>query len=95
MRRCFEKSRAPKDFDIKQKKLFWKKKNRGSSRVEGSGLQLGVIPYFFDPWEIPFFVRYFKPMLTPKQAKDLEKIEIRKKIFKSSGFRNSKTLNSY
>ena len=26
---------------------------------------------------------------------DLEKIEIRKKIFKSSGFRNSKTLNSY
>ena len=26
---------------------------------------------------------------------DLEKIEIRKKIFKSSGFRNSKTLNFY
>ena len=26
---------------------------------------------------------------------DLERIEARKKIFKSSGFRNSKTLNSY
>ena len=26
---------------------------------------------------------------------DLEKIEIRKKIFKSSGFRNSKILNFY
>ena len=26
---------------------------------------------------------------------DLEKIEVRKKIFKSSGFRISKTLNSY
>ena len=26
---------------------------------------------------------------------DLEKIEIRKKIFKNSGFRNSKTLNFY
>ena len=26
---------------------------------------------------------------------DLEKIEIRKKMFKSSGFRNSKTLNFY
>ena len=26
---------------------------------------------------------------------DLEKIEIRKKIFKSSGFRNSKTLKFY
>ena len=26
---------------------------------------------------------------------DLEKIEIRKKIFKNTGFRNSKTLNFY
>ena len=26
---------------------------------------------------------------------DLEKIEIRKKFFKNSGFRNSKTLNFY
>ena len=40
----------------------FEKKNRGSSRFEGSCLQLGVIPYFFDPQEIPFYVRYFRPM---------------------------------
>ena len=60
MRRCFEKNQAVKDFDIKQKNQF--KKNRGSSRVEGSGLQLVVIPYFFDPPEIPIYVRSFKLM---------------------------------
>ena len=62
MRRCFEKNRAPKDFDIKQKNYF-EKKNRELSRVEGSGLQLGMIPYFFaPPREIPFYVRYFRLM---------------------------------
>ena len=61
MRRCFEKNGGAKDFDFKQKKSIWKK--RGSSRVEGSGLQIGVIPtIFFTPLEIPFYVRYFKPM---------------------------------
>ena len=48
MRRFFEKSREAKDFDIKQKNYF-EKKNRELSRVEGSGLQLGMIPYFFAP----------------------------------------------
>ena len=53
MRSCFEKNRAVKHFDIMQKNQF-EKKNRGSSRVEGSGLQLGVIPYFLTPREILF-----------------------------------------
>ena len=48
MKRCFEKNGAAEDFDFKQNNQF-EKKNRGSSRVEGSGLQLGMIPYFFDP----------------------------------------------
>ena len=50
------------NFDFKQKKNQFEKKNRGSSRVEGSGLHLGIIPYFFDPREITFYVRYFKSM---------------------------------
>ena len=55
MRRCFEKSREAKDFDIKQKNYF-EKKNRELSRVEGSGLQLGMIPYFFAPPEKTYFM---------------------------------------
>ena len=46
MRRRFEKNGGAKDFDFMQKNQF-EKKNRGSSRVEGSGLQLGMIPYFY------------------------------------------------
>ena len=46
----FEKNGGAKDFDFKQKNQF-EKKNRGSSRVEGSGLQLGIIPYIFWPPE--------------------------------------------
>ena len=61
MKRCFEKNGAAEDFDFKQNNQF-EKKNRGPSRVEGSGLQLGMIPYFFDTREIPFYVRFFKPM---------------------------------
>ena len=61
MKRRFEKNGAAKDFDFKQKKSIWNK-NRGSSRVEGSGLQLGMIPYFLTPREVPHYVRYFKPM---------------------------------
>ena len=62
MKRCFERNGMAKDFDFKQKKSTWKK--RGSSRVEDSALQLGMIPYFFDPCprDIFFFVRYFRPM---------------------------------
>ena len=52
----WKKSGGAKDFDFKQKNQF-EKKNMGSSRVEDSGLQLGMIPYFFDPREIPFYVR--------------------------------------
>ena len=48
MKRCFERNGMAKDFDFKQKKSTWKKK-RGSSRVEDSAPQLGMIPYFFDP----------------------------------------------
>ena len=59
MKRCFEKNGAAKDFDFKQKKSIWKKKNRGSSRVEGSGLQLGMIPYFFDPSRNPILCPLF------------------------------------
>ena len=55
MKRRFEKNGAAKDFDFKQKKSIWKK-NRGSSRVEGSGLQLGMIPYFFWPPEKSHFM---------------------------------------
>ena len=29
MKRCFEKTGLAKDFDFKQKKSIWKKKNRG------------------------------------------------------------------
>ena len=43
----WKKNGGAKDFDFKQENSIWKK--RGSSRVEGSGLQLGVLAYFFDP----------------------------------------------
>ena len=44
----WKKNGGAKEFDFKQKKSNWKK-NRGLSRVEGSGIQLGMIPYFFGP----------------------------------------------
>ena len=44
----FWKNGEAKDFDFRQKKSQTEKK-RGSSRVESSGLQLGMIPYFFAP----------------------------------------------
>ena len=48
MRMCFEKNGGAKDLTL-SKKMNLKKKIGGSSRVEGSGFQLGVIPYFFYP----------------------------------------------
>ena len=63
MRRYFEKNmEGPKTLTLSKKNQFEKKKNRGSSRFEGSGLQLGMIPFLFDPQEITFYVRYFRPM---------------------------------
>ena len=58
MKRRFEKNGADKDFDFKKKNQF-EKKNRGSSRVEGSGLQLGMIPYFFYPPKNPILCPLF------------------------------------
>ena len=43
----WKKMERPKTLTLSKKDKF-EKKNRGSSRVEGSGLQLGMIPYFFD-----------------------------------------------
>ena len=43
---------------LKAKKSIWKK-NRGPSRVEGSGLQLGMIPYSFDPPRNPNLCPFF------------------------------------
>ena len=61
MRRRFEKNGGAKDFDFRQKNQF-EKKGRGSSRVQGSGLQLGMMPYFLALREIPFCVRYLRSM---------------------------------
>ena len=61
MKRCFEKNGAAKDSHFKKKNLF-EKENMGSSRVQGSGLQFGKIPFFLPPQEITVYVRYFKPM---------------------------------
>ena len=95
-----KKNGGAKDFDFKQKNQF-EKKNRETSRFEGSGLQLWMIPYFFLPTpEKSHFMSFILglclfPVIYPKQAMDLEKIEIRKKIFESSGFCDFKTLKFY
>ena len=58
----FWKKEGPKTLTFSKKNQF-KKKNRGSSRVEGSGLQIGTFPNFFlTTLGISFFVRYFKRM---------------------------------
>ena len=57
-RNLFQRNGAAKDFDFKEKKSIWKK-NRGSSRVEGSALQLGMIPYFFGPPRNPILCPLF------------------------------------
>ena len=61
MKRCFEKNGAAKDFDFKQKNQFEKK--RGIISNWGLGPSTRPDPlFFFTPREIPFYVRYFKPM---------------------------------
>ena len=62
---CFEKNGAAKDFDFKQKKNQFKKKNMGSSRVEGSGLQLRMIPFFLTPDKSQFMSVILSPCLFP------------------------------
>ena len=99
MKRYFEKMVRPKTFTLEKKNQL-EKKNRGSSRVEGSGLQLGMIPYFFNPREIPLYVRFFLspclfPVIYPLTGDGLREIWKPQKIFKNSGFRNSKTLSFY
>ena len=59
MRRCFEDNGGAKGFDLKQKKNQFEKKNRGSSRVEGSG---PVEIFFFAPVANKTYVRYSRQL---------------------------------
>ena len=65
MKSCFEKNGAAKDSHFKKKNQF-EKKNMGSSRFEGSGHQLGMIPYFFwTPEKYHFMSVILSPCLFP------------------------------
>ena len=65
MKRCFEKNGAAKDSHFKKKNQFEKKKNMGSSRVQGSGLQFGMIPFFLPPTKSQFMSVILSPCLFP------------------------------
>ena len=62
MKKSIEKNGAAKDFDSKQKKSIWKKKIGDHLELRALAFNSGWSPIFLAPREIPFYVRYFKPM---------------------------------
>ena len=58
----WKKNGAAKDFDFKQKKINLKKKIGDHLELRALAFNSGWSPIFFYPQEIPFYVRFFRPM---------------------------------